>query len=408
MAKKLVALGLNMPNRKSMDQSFFEPQPPKLKAIIFAEFDNEIGRVIKYQVPHKIFDKERFDAISAAVIPSEEMRDRLIKINIYDYKIIGHSVGIKDKKYAREIYIFNLCFIVLKSSKFDTVYEPLVQKCAEYLVDLEKEQRFLSHDNNLLPRLMEEIFYGLNKKGECIYTVTDHSTIYLKMCPSFNGQEPPIVNPYLVPVFTRIPPPTTLEKLNKMDVLSQKICPQIDGIKCVKDIAYAVQIDVDLVSRCIRNLCFYGCINLLPLFLYSNSYIPTERIRLFFVSPKIIEQCLKFVKLKNDEPDVRFVDVCRLYLSLKRGICVRSWCQRMYPREMNIDERKLIQFGIFYGFLCKLLIYPIANNDENITEIAGLCNGERSFEELALHYSYSPLDLEKSLITNGNFTFIIH
>lgn len=50
MAKKLVALGLNMPNRKSMDQSFFEPQPPKLKAIIFAEFDNEIGRVIKYQV----------------------------------------------------------------------------------------------------------------------------------------------------------------------------------------------------------------------------------------------------------------------------------------------------------------------------------------------------------------------
>lgn len=67
------------------------------------------------------------------------------------------------------------------------------------------------------------------------------------------------------------------------------ICPQIDGIKCVKDIAYAVQIDVDLVIRCIQNLCFYGCINLLPLFLYSNNYIPTERIRFFFASPKIIE-----------------------------------------------------------------------------------------------------------------------
>lgn len=45
-------------------------------------------------MPHEIFDKERFDAISSAVIPSEEMRDRLIKINIYDYKIMGHSVGI--------------------------------------------------------------------------------------------------------------------------------------------------------------------------------------------------------------------------------------------------------------------------------------------------------------------------
>lgn len=43
-------LGLNMLNRKSMDQSFSDPEPPKLEGIIFAEFDNDIGRVIKYQV----------------------------------------------------------------------------------------------------------------------------------------------------------------------------------------------------------------------------------------------------------------------------------------------------------------------------------------------------------------------
>lgn len=60
-------------------------------------------------MPHKIFDKERFDAISAAVIPSEEMRDRLIKINIYDYKIIGHSVGISKIFFAK---------IILKKKKF--------------------------------------------------------------------------------------------------------------------------------------------------------------------------------------------------------------------------------------------------------------------------------------------------
>lgn len=35
---------------KTMDHNFFEPQLPRLKAIIYAEFDNEIGRVIKYQV----------------------------------------------------------------------------------------------------------------------------------------------------------------------------------------------------------------------------------------------------------------------------------------------------------------------------------------------------------------------
>lgn len=45
---------------------------------------------------------------------------------------------LEDKKYAREIYIFNMCFIVPKLSKYDSIYEPLVQKCAEYLIDLEK------------------------------------------------------------------------------------------------------------------------------------------------------------------------------------------------------------------------------------------------------------------------------
>lgn len=43
---------------------------------------------------------------------------------------------------------------------------------------------------------------------------------------------------------------------------------------------------------------------------------------------------------------------------------LREWCIRMRPREVNVDERKLIQFGVFYGFIRKLLTYPIATNDD--------------------------------------------
>jgi hypothetical protein len=44
----------------------------------------------------------------------------------------------EDKKYPREVLIFNMCFIVAKRTQGDWVFEPLVQKCAEYLVELEK------------------------------------------------------------------------------------------------------------------------------------------------------------------------------------------------------------------------------------------------------------------------------
>jgi hypothetical protein len=76
------------------DAHFLEPEPPKLRAIIYAEFDNDIGRVIRFQIPDEILDKQRFDSISSAIIPSEEMRDRMIKINMFDHTIMGYPIGI--------------------------------------------------------------------------------------------------------------------------------------------------------------------------------------------------------------------------------------------------------------------------------------------------------------------------
>uniref|UniRef100_A0A915D6L8 Uncharacterized protein n=1 Tax=Ditylenchus dipsaci TaxID=166011 RepID=A0A915D6L8_9BILA len=36
-------------------------------------------------------------------------------------------------------------------------------------------------------------------------------------------------------------------------------------------------------------------------------------------------------------------------------------------RQLNVDERKLIQFGVYYGFVRKLLVYPIANDSKDET-----------------------------------------
>lgn len=41
------------------DNYFLEPEPPKLQAIIYAEFDNDIGRVIRYQVRNRSFKKKK-------------------------------------------------------------------------------------------------------------------------------------------------------------------------------------------------------------------------------------------------------------------------------------------------------------------------------------------------------------
>ncbi|KAL3989575.1 Nitrogen permease regulator 2 family protein [Acanthocheilonema viteae] len=357
---------------------------PKLKAIIFAEFDADKGPVIRIQVPGFLFDAKRFDTFSNAVIPKPELFHRLIKVNHVEnsdgkvYKVMGHPVGIESDSYARGRYIFNICFVVDKNGQDSCIYEPMVQKCAAYLTQMEKDTRFLSQSQDKLPDLLLNIFEGLNEHGECKIPVTDQTTIYLKLCPSFHGIEPPKVEPYMVPMFTQIPPPNTPSHIPKMDVLSQKICLKVDGVRCIQEIAMMVQIDTDLVMRCVRNLHFYGCLTLIPLFMYANTYIATEQLHNFYMNANLIEI----------------------------GMTMKDWCQRMSPRQYNVDERRAIQFGICHGFIRKLCIYPVSVKKGDLRRIAKLCDGTRSLEDLAVIFRVSPVKLLKAVRDDGNFVFM--
>ena len=52
-----------------------------------------------------------------------------------DYKILGFPVKIDNKKYARNAFYFNLCFVCDAEAR--TVhYEPVVKKIADFLVNI--------------------------------------------------------------------------------------------------------------------------------------------------------------------------------------------------------------------------------------------------------------------------------
>ncbi|KAL6725078.1 hypothetical protein Aduo_019896 [Ancylostoma duodenale] len=89
----------------------------------------------------------------------------------------------------------------------------------------------------------------------------------------------------------------------------------------------------------------------------------------------IFQDCLQFVRnrLPDGElgPVPQFCDVFRLLMSLKCGVTLRDWCDTMTPRRYNVDERRLVQFGMHHQFLRKLSIYPIATIPTNEVERSG-------------------------------------
>ncbi|VDD91639.1 unnamed protein product [Enterobius vermicularis] len=391
---------------------------PKLVGVMFAEFDADLGPVLTYQVPSVVFSKKKFDSFSSAIIPKPDLFNRLVKVNhvINDdgkvYKVMGNPRGLEASRYPRGRYIFNLCFIVHKSSKIDCMYEPMVQKCNDYLTQLETDHEFLTKHKDQLPPLMSGIFKGLNSTGECKIIVTDETTVYLKLCPSFYGVEPPMVSPQMVPIFARVPPLKDPEQLTKMDVLSQKICAKIDGVLCIREIAKEVDIDPDLVARCVRNLQYYGVVGLLPLFMYFNTYIATDRLHDFYNNKSLIEECLEFVAIHNSYGErvvekPAFADVFRLYAGLRVGVKLEDWCKQMNPRKYGVDERRLIQFSIFHGFVRKLNLYPVAlPKEEETRKIAGSCRGSLSLDDFAVQCYTHPRKLHDLLLKEEDFVFI--
>lgn len=111
-----------------------------------------------------------------------------------DYKILGFPVKIDDKKYARNAFYFNLCFVC--DAKARTVhYEPVVKKMSDFLVRsytlelialstffielnlifqmaLEVENCFLSasEDKTRLAEMLQHVMQDLNLHKMCTLT----------------------------------------------------------------------------------------------------------------------------------------------------------------------------------------------------------------------------------------------
>ena len=58
--------------------------------------------------------------------------------------------------------------------------------------------------------------------------------------------------------------------------------------------------------RCIRNLHYFECVSLVPLFLYGNTYVATEKLHEFFNNVDDIE-----VKIRFFDVIIRRCNSCR-------------------------------------------------------------------------------------------------
>ncbi|XP_037931641.1 GATOR complex protein NPRL2-like, partial [Teleopsis dalmanni] len=341
------------------NQQFFEGcgKEGKIRCIFLSEFHATAGCKISCQVPPDYVSKDVFDAINVYIIPKPHLQRCILTVNAVDMKIVGYPVGIEDQqKYVRNAFLFNLCF-VCDSWARSVHYEPVVKKLSEYLIMMEEENCFLSkvEDNKLkLQHIFETVIRDLNEK-KVTTIVEGDTTIYLKIVT--HKPDPPIVKDHMVPLllvdFKNTP-------LDNWDLTTQQILPYINGINHIARIAAEADVETDLVKSCMQNLAYYGVVQLLPILKYSNVYMCTQNLKNLIQNTSLTAACRKYVALNPDKipksPTIQ--KIFQFYASMSHGVTLRAICQRLCPQNNNIDERKLVIFGLQHKIIRCIHKYP--------------------------------------------------
>jgi nitrogen permease regulator 2-like protein len=280
-------------------------------------------------------------------------------------------------------------------------YESVVKKLAEYLVMIETECAFLSRDE-YRPRIqlmLNKIMKDLNEKRTCTI-VEGETTIYLKIVRI--AEDPPEVNDFQVPILR---PEFKNMSLDSWDLTTQQVLPFINGVYHVSRIAALSDVENSLVKSCVQNLVYYDVVELLPLFKYSNIYMCTRNLQNLTKHPHLGQECLAFVTLNHEFPTPNMYDVFKLYSQMTHGVNLKTLCIRLSPRLKNIDERKLVEFGIKHNLIRTINKFPIFTGSIPNTR-QRLYNGLNQLDEICCKTGLSVQKVEELIDNDTNVTVI--
>ncbi|KAJ9586197.1 hypothetical protein L9F63_020155 [Diploptera punctata] len=221
-----------------------------LRCIFLCEFHPIAGPKITCQIPDNYISKEIFDAVSVYIIPKAQLQRSILTVTLLGWKILGFPIRIDNKKYARNAFHFNLCFVCDAWAR-SAQYEPVVRKLSDHLVALEVEKQFLSKPQvhkTSLSTMLKQVMEDLNTYKICTLT-EGPTTIHLKVVKL--SKEPIPVQDYQVPIFIEDQQGFSEEQ---WDLTTNQVLPYIDGVNHVARIAAEADVENNLVKACVQNL----------------------------------------------------------------------------------------------------------------------------------------------------------
>lgn len=389
-----------------------------LRSIIFAEFHHTAGPMVRCQAPSSgsdIITKDVFEAISVYIIPKQQLARTPLTVNVLERKICGYPIILEDKKYKRNQFMFNVCFVCYPWSR-TVQYEPALIKLSKFLVDLEKENEFLSREENTesIQKILDKVFADINETGGSTVQIGDN-TLQLKVTSS--APDPPQVHDWDVPVLMVNPDPGNEE----WDLTTQQLLSFVNGINHVAKIAAEADVESNLVKAAVQNLVYHRVVDIVPIFMYSNVYCVTPNLRDIREDINTRTEFMSVIQRPSASGIFKtsFRDVYEMVCAFNHHTTVNDICQRFSPKQkLDVDECRLVQYLVLKGILRRIHKYPVYVPDnsgvsstvlgQSNSAVGAACDlypyftGQKHYDEICCKTGLSARKLDEKIENDPN------
>ncbi|CUV04508.1 unnamed protein product [Cryptosporidium hominis] len=272
---------------------------PKIEAIIFCKFDEELGPIVLCSSPSDIFGSEKsqlYSIITKYLLPDIHFAGKTISFVIGNrWKAIGVPIFIEGSQYLRNSFQFTVCIIVEKkpynfyqeiysrhiARTLGSAFKLLEEDCGilyyyctytENLPDLLKKVTKNSNEISSFPKnileVIENVRSQLNKRHQVFVEFGDASIL------NFRIRRPPS-NIIIYPEDIPFPSENTLISDIKhigLDFSLIKILPYINGINTSFEISRYCSLPIEDVIVCLEHLVLYGLISMIDMISSENKY----------------------------------------------------------------------------------------------------------------------------------------
>lgn len=131
----------------------------------------------------------------------------------------------------------------------------------------------------------------------------------------------------------------------------------------------------------------------------------TQNLKSLIQNSVLTYACRKFVALNPDKTRPPIHKIFQFYASMTHGITLRAICQRICPQNHNMDERKLVVFGLQHSFIRCIHKFPVFTGSVPSGR-QKLYTGLSNFDEICCKTGLSPFSIEQDIDKDTNVTVI--